>query len=37
LKDSLNASMASSDLYAKELIPNLIEEYNAATLMHFKL
>jgi DNA repair/transcription protein MET18/MMS19 len=37
LKDSLNASLASNDLYAEELFPNLIEKYNAATLAQVKL
>ncbi|KAG0687252.1 hypothetical protein C6P40_002612 [Pichia californica] len=37
LKDSLNASLASNDLYAAELYPNLIEKYNSATSSQVKL
>ncbi|CAI8495232.1 unnamed protein product [Pichia kudriavzevii] len=37
LKNSLNTSLASNDLYAEELFPNLIEKYNTATLTQVKL
>ncbi|GAV29899.1 hypothetical protein PMKS-003405 [Pichia membranifaciens] len=37
LKDSLNSSLASSDLYAVELFPNLIGKYNSATSSQVKL
>ncbi|ODQ48526.1 hypothetical protein PICMEDRAFT_70154 [Pichia membranifaciens NRRL Y-2026] len=37
LKDSLNSSLASSDLYAVELFPNLISKYNSATSSQVKL
>lgn len=37
LKDSLNSSLASNDLYAAELFPNLIDKYNSATSSQVKL
>lgn len=37
LKDSLNSSLASNDLYAAELFPNLIDKFNSATLTQVKL
>lgn len=37
LKDSLNTSLASNDLYAVELFPNLIDKYNSATSSQVKL
>lgn len=37
LKDSLNCSLSSNDLYASELFPNLIDKYNSATLSQVKL
>lgn len=37
LKNSLNTSLASNDLYASELFPNLIDKFNSATLSQVKL
>lgn len=37
LKTSLNHSLASNNLYAAELFPNLIEKFNVATLSQVKL
>lgn len=37
LKDSLNSSLSSNDLYADELFPNLIEKYNSSTSSQVKL
>lgn len=37
LKDSLNASLASNDIYAEELFPNLIDKFNSSTSNQVKL